>query len=365
MKLNQKQKILFMDNLASLLNSWIPVMQAFSILKFQAKNKRILQVVDFMIKWIGTWENIHQIASRIPWVFGMFDVAIIETWEATGKIWRSFEMIMQKEEKEYDLSRKVKQALIYPLAIIIVTITMLTVIMVYVIPKIESIYKDANASLPAITTFVINCSHFFLNYWIFVLVWFGTLIFILFQIYKKVPNAKYQVDKAILEIPVFGNIIIKKKIIVNFTYFLSILLSSWIIINNALLIVRNAMDNSFYEKIVNLMLEEIKTWKPLSAAMWVNIMEDDNWGENLQLTKLKNKAFPIEISTAVRIGEQTWWLSRMLEKSSVRYTKEIDNVIKNLSTLLEPMIIVFIGIIVGFIVLAILMPFLNMVKVIW
>lgn len=365
MKINQKQKILFLDNLASLLNSWIPVIQAFDIISFQTKNKKILSIIETIRNAISKWETFFSISMKLSWVFNVFDIAMIETWEATGQIGKAFEVIVSKEEKEFDLKRKVKQALMYPIIILLITFAMLTVIMTFVIPKIEWIYKESNVNLPPLTTAVIGISHFFVNNLLLIIIWIFLVIIVCWILYKKVPLIRLNYDKNILKLPIFWEII-KKKTLINFSDFLSTLLGSWIMINKALQIIKNAMDNSFYSLVVENISNEVKVWKPLSYAMWVNILDKKIEVAQQEKMDLETKtfAFPIELSTAVRIWEQTWTLSKMLHKTSARYTKEIDNTIKNLTTILEPIIIVVIWVIVWTIIMAIMLPFLNIANVV-
>ncbi len=209
MKLSQKQKIVFIDNLSSLLNSWIPVIQALDIIAFQSKNKKIDKVLEIMKSYISAGENFFKVALKLQSVFNVFDAAMIEAWEATWQVWKAFEIIVQKEEKEYDLKKKVKQALIYPIAIVIVTFAMLTVIMTYVIPKIKWIYKDANVNLPGLTSAIIDISDFFVANIVFIIITILVLILIVMQAYKKVPKFKFEVDKNVLRIPIFWEIIKK------------------------------------------------------------------------------------------------------------------------------------------------------------
>lgn len=363
MKLTQKQKIFFLDNLSSLINAWIPFIQALDIISFQTKNKKMAGIIDNIRVEISAWENFYKISQKISWMFNTFDNAMIETWEATGQIGKALEVIVRKEEKEYDLNKKIKQALIYPFAIIIVTFSMLTVIMIYVIPKIEWIYKESNVNLPPLTQGVIAISHFFVNniliLWILIL----CIVFGIAQIYKYNRKFKLIYDRKILDLPIFWELI-KKKILVHFSDFLSTLMGSWIMINKALTIIRSAMSNWFYEEMIKNISDEVKLWHPLSSAMWVEIMDANKTTAEKKLLINKNYAFPIELSTAVKIWEQTWTLSKMLLKTSIRYTKEIDNTVKNLSTMLEPIIIVVIGWIVWVIIMAILLPFLNIANVI-
>lgn len=360
MNLGQKQKIIFLDNLWSLIESWIPVIQALDVMEAQAKNPKIKKLVDTIRYSVSEWEWFFKMAKKIPKLFNYFDLAMIETWEATWKIWRAFETIVQKEEKEYDLKKKVTQALIYPFAIIIITVMMITIIMTYVIPKIEKVYKDSNVNLPALTTAIINISHFILNYWIIIAIFIAAMISLYFYTYHNVDKFRIFIDKNLINIPIFWEIM-RKRIIINFSDFLALLLESWIMINKALLIIKWAMDNSYYSLLIDQIWKDVKNWMLLSEWMWADLIA---WKNLKSKWKDRIKAFPIELITAVKIWEQTWTLSKMLYKSSTRYTKEIDNLIKNLSTMLEPVIIVLIWWIVWTIIMAIMLPFLNIANVI-
>lgn len=159
--------------------------------------------------------------------------------------------------------------------------------------------------------------------------------------------------------------------LITFCEILSTLLSSGILINKALLIVKNGIGNVHYEDEVLKIIEEIKSGKTLSTSMGGDLMErqgtDLTIGENkaaFDLALRRSVFFPIELSTAVKIGEQTGTLGKMLEKVSSRYEKEVDNVIKNLSAMLEPVIIMILGVVVGTMILAIMLPFFNMVNVV-
>ncbi len=355
-KLSKKQKLLFIENIWSLLGSWIPIIQALDILLLQSQNKNINNLCIYTKNQINNWESLFQIFSKLKKVFNVFDITMLEIWEQTWQVWKSFDLITQKEEKEMDLKNKIKQVLIYPISIIIVTILMLVVIMIYVLPKIELIYRESNINLPYITQKIIDISHFFINYWIFVLISFFLIIFLLMFIYKKNSSFSYFFDKNIFKIPIFWHIL-KTKVLINFTDFLSTLLSSWIIINKAISITQNWINNYYYKKEIYNILEEIKNWNPFSSAILWN-------KNNLDKLNIKKLAFPIELVTSIKIWEQTWTLSKMLQKISIKYTKELDNKIKNLSAAIEPVIILVIWWVVWVIIMAILLPFLNMANVI-
>lgn len=156
-----------------------------------------------------------------------------------------------------------------------------------------------------------------------------------------------------INIPIFW-ILIRKKILALFAGNLWILLDRWVIINQALEISSKTLENDYYQKEIDKIISWISTWKELSAMMWIN--EIQSWKEN--------KYFPIELSSVIKIWEQTWNLPKLLQNISNKYKKEIDNIIKNLSTAIEPIVIIWVWIIVWVLIMAIMLPFFNMVNVI-
>ncbi len=344
-------------------------MKSLQIILFQAKKWNIRSLSEFLATSISAGEPLYAIASRLPKVFSVFDVAILEMGDATGQIGKSLEIIYEKEEKEAELGRKIRQALIYPAAIVCVAVAMITIIMTFVIPKIEGMYREANVSLPGITQVLINTSRFMRENLLYGIILFGIIMAAgLFALRDR--RVKKLFDEKILWIYIFGNIM-RKKILIVFWEFLSTLLGSGILINKGLLIVRNAVWNVYYEDEIDAVIEEIKAGKTLSSAMWSDLIErkssDLSLPENkeaLKLAERRNKFFPIELSTAVKIWEQTGNLAKMLERVSNRYDKEVDNIIKNISAMLEPAIIIVLGVVVGTIVMAIMLPFFNMMNVV-
>ncbi len=287
--------------------------------------------------------------------------------DATGKIGQIFETLAEKEEKMLDLERKVTGALIYPMAIVVVAVTMVCILLIYVIPRIEAIYKEAHTSLPPLTTFVISISHGLRDFGIWIvlaLIGIVTLI----QILLRKPDIRMSLDRAVLHLPIFGPMLQQKNLVI-FSDFLSILLASGVTIHRALEIVAQGMENFHYKRAVGLLIRDIRQGKYLSLAMGGDYLEQKIAGtidtsSATSISKEQLWTFTMELSTAVKVGEQTGKLSHMLEKASKRYEKDIDTTVRSLSALLEPIVIIVIGAIVGVIVLAIMMPFFNMVKVI-
>ena len=351
-KINQKTKIDFFDSVFSLINSWIPITNSLSIMMYQAKDKTLKDLLWVLLRDLSKWKKLQDSFKDYPKIFSNFDIYIIKMWEVTWKLANSLEIIRDREEKNKDLKSKILSALIYPIIIIILSISMIVWFMVFVIPKVEKMYVDARVNLPSLTQNVINTANFLKENWIYLIAIIFILVLILSSL-RHHKKTKYYFDKAFINIPFFGNLI-KKKTLAIFSNTLWVLLSNWIMINEALEIAKKSVDNDYYERRIDEMCVLLNEWIPLSDLMWINKLKD--W--------LEDKYFPLELASIVKIWEQTWKLPSLLVKISNKYNKEIDVIVKNLSTVIEPLVIVVVGWIVWTMVMAILLPFFNMVNVV-
>lgn len=351
-KISQKQKINFFESLFNLINSWIPITNSLSIMLYQTKDKNVKTLLSTILKNLNKWKKLQENFELFPKIFSQFDIYITKMWEVSWKLANSLEIILNKEEKNKDLKQKILWALIYPIIIICLSICMIVGFMVFVIPKVQDMYKDARVNLPDLTQKVIDISNFLKENWIIILIILALIIFWINSLrYNK--NTKYYFDKTILEIPIFWSLI-RKKIIVVFSNTLWVLLQNWIMINQALEISKKSIENEYYEQRLDEMLILLNEWIPLSELMWINKLQE--W--------IEDKYFPIELASIVKIWEQTWKLPSLLLKISQKFNKEIDLIVKNLSTMIEPVVIILVWSIVGTMVMAILLPFFNMVNVV-
>ncbi len=350
--ISSKEKISFLEQLANLLNSWIPIINSFTIMSLQTKNKKIKKVIEIFLKDLNKWSSIEDIAKKFPRIFSNFDISIIRMWEVTGKLWESIELIKEKEEKTKELKWKIIWALIYPMVIVTLAISMIVVFMVFVIPKVQKMYKDAKVNLPSLTQTVIDIAKFMQDNIAYILLWI--FIFIVWIIiFKTNKKTKIYWDYFMLNIPIFWKLI-RKKILAMFSWNLWLLLSRWVIINQALEISSQTLENDYYEKKIKEIIVWVSKWRELSDLMGIN--DISKWKEN--------PYFPIEFSSIVKIWEQTWNMPALLLKISNKFKKEIDNIVKNLSTAIEPLVIIWVWIIVWILIMAIMLPFFNMVNVI-
>lgn len=351
-KLNTKEKIDFLDQLWTLLNSWIPITNALKIMQYQIENKNIKGIIEKIIDDINRWNSLKESFVRFPSIFKIFDLSIIEMGELTWKVWDSIEVIKIKEEKTKELKSKILGAFIYPMIITSLSIIMITIFILYVIPKITDMYKDAKVNLPKLTQFVIDLSDYLqknIFYICLSLVWLILLVYI----FKTNKKTKIYFDEYILKVPIFWKLL-RKKILAMFTSSLWTLLKNWVIINKSLEISSWVVSNDYYQKEIKKILSWISAWEDFSKMLGI---------ENIK-NNVRNNVFPIEIASVVKIWEQTWKLPELLLKISEKYNKEIDEVVKNLSTAIEPIIIVFVWAIIWTLIMSIMLPFFNMVNVI-
>ena len=350
--ISSKDKINLLEQLSNLLNSGIPLMNSFKIIMYQTKDKKMKSLVKEIIEKLNKWHSLKEAFISYKNIFNIFDISIIEMWEVTWKLWDSVETIKIKEEKSRELKTKIIWALIYPMVIVTLSLWMILVFMIYVIPKITNMYKDAKVNLPDLTQTVINISNF-LQRNIFEILLLIVIFISLFIKFKNHPKTKIYYDRAILHLPIFWPLI-QKKILSLLTSSLGILLSSWVIINKSLEISSRALENNYYEKELKKITNRVSRWKPLSSCMWIDEIQSGK----------ENFLFPIELSSVVKIWEETWKLSSLLTKISIKYSKQIDELVKNMQTAIEPIVIVVVWWIIWTLIMAIMLPFFNMVNVI-
>lgn len=350
--ISQKNKISFLEQLSNLLNSGIPLINGLKIMMYQAKDKKLHNLIKNILDLLNKWSSLRDSLAKYPKIFSSFDLSLVEMWEVTGKLWESIESVRVKEEKAKELKGKIIWALIYPSVIIVLSAGMIMVFMIYVIPKIQKMYKDAKVNLPELTQVVIRISEFLQENIASLLIWIWIFIWCVI-IFKKHPKTKIYFDRMILSTPIFWKLF-RKKILALFTSSVWMLLESGVIINKSLTISSKALENDYYEREIQKVISWVNKGIELSVMMWIDKIQ--SWKENF--------LFPIELSSVVKIWEQTGKLSYLLQKISIKFNKEIDEVVKNIQTAIEPVVIIFVWGIIGTLIMAIMLPFFNMVNVI-
>lgn len=334
-----KEKVVFYRLLATMVDSWISLLKAISILEKQEKNLVVKNILSKFQEELKSWKTLSSCMSLFPGSFWDSEIWIVESWEKTGRLNSSLVSLSEQVEKLASISGKIKSALMYPAMIILVVFWVIFVMMTMVVPKLLDIFED-KTKLPASTQLLISISNIFVYYWwliILVLVW--SYIFVLF--WWKTPAWKYKLDFLKLKLPVFWDII-QKMILSKFSRTLSWLLNSWVSIVESLRISSEAVWNEVYKQRILLIREDVRGW----LKIYESIEQDP--------------LFPDMIVQMIQIWEQTAKLDQIILKIADFYDEQIDNKVSVINKLLEPFIIVTLAITVWFIAVAIMQPIMNL-----
>lgn len=339
-KLKLKHKVGFYRLLATMVNAWMSIMKSLNILERQEKNPVMKKFYLSAADWIKEWKNFSEILRWYNENFSDSECSIIESWEKTWKLNHSLLQLADQMEKIASISRKLKWALIYPTAIMVVMFAAMSVLMVAVVPKILEIFWDDQSKLPQTTKALVAVSDFFVKYWPYMLfLIIASVIWI--SIAKKTPTWKLYFDKVMLKIPIVWNLT-QKVILSKFARVLSNLLSSWISIVESLRILSDIVDNEVYRQRILLLREDVKRW----IKIWDSLENDP--------------LFPDMLIQMIKVWEQTAKLDTIIIKLADFYDEEVDTAIEALQKTMEPIIIVIMAIGVWFIAVWIMWPIMNM-----
>lgn len=333
-----KEKVVFYRMLATMVNSWISILKAISILEEQEANPVLKKILWKIRDSLKKWNNLSVSLADFPTSFDDAEIWIIESWEKTWKLNWALLTLADQVEKVSWMSWKIKSALMYPAMIMVVVFGVVIVLMVKVVPNLLEIFED-KSQLPPSTQLLIAISEFLQNYWWLLIIWIILLI-IWLGIWKKTPQWKYWWDMFCLKAPVFWDIN-RKVILGKFSRVLSWLLSSWVSIVESLRITSSAVWNEVYKQRLMLLREDIKKW--------IKIWEWIDW----------DPLFPIMLVQMIQVWEQTAQVDKIIIKLADFYDEEVNNKVWMINKLLEPFIIVFMAVIVWFIAIAIMQPMMN------
>lgn len=350
---SKKELWQFINKLSIFINSWIDVKWALWILSKQTKNPLMKRITKEMKKNIDYWINISETMKQYPKVFDNLTVSLILVWEKTWKLWFILKNLDKTMIESLNIKWKVKWVMIYPVVLLFITTCMVTLMMVKVVPSIVSWYSEVWADLPKITQIVISMSDFFVASWPELIIWIIWIIF-LFKLIWKTNIGNTTFAYLAINIPVF-KFLVKQSNIVYFINSFTMLLNSWVLLLDSLNISSWVMTNVLYKKEIIRVKNEIESWLTMSKSLWLNT----NYEDALYV----NNYFPEDFAYIVNTWEETWTLSESLNKIWENYNSELKRFVENFATLLEPFIIVFIWWIVWTIILAIMLPLLNMANI--
>lgn len=336
--------VIFNNQLATMISSGLTLVTSLNILSQQVENKKLQQVIMKVRDDVEAGASFSSALEKHPQVFSALFVNMIGAGETGGALEEILRRLARFAEQSEEVRNNVKTALTYPALIIVVALSVVLFLVVGVFPKFEALFKTMDIPLPLPTQILLGISHFLTTKWYFIVVIAGVLFFFFFR-YRKTPAGKYNIDLFTLKIPVFG-LIIKKATISRFARTLGTLINSGVPILQSLRIVETTVGNSAMAKIV------------------ATVSENVNRGESMANPLRDNLIFPPMVGHMVSVGEESGTLDTILNKIADFYDGEVDGMVKRLSSIIEPILLIFIGGIVGLIALSLFLPMFSLVKVI-
>lgn len=330
----------FTRQIAIMLNAGLTLVDSFSILKKQVAKPAIQKLLTDIDSEIKSGNTFSYALKKYPQYFPNLYIALIKSGEASGKLGEILLKLAENLEKEREFKGKLKGALTYPALVVVAMIIVMFIMVTFVIPKLLGLYKDFKVELPLSTQILIAVSNFCTQFWPAIILgsFFG---FIFLQRYFKTPVGRLMVDKLMFKMPVVSNVI-KISALVNATRTLSILIGSGVSILEALSIIIDTTDNVIYQKAFKNILKQVEKGQSLGSAL-------DQEG-----------IFPPILVQMALVGEQTGHLDDTLMRLSKYFEMESELAIKAVTTLIEPAILVFLGVGVGFLVMSVITPIYNL-----
>lgn len=325
--------------LSTMITAGLPLASALSILVRDGKPE-VTRMVGTILQDVEGGNSFATSLNKHKKNFSRLYIQLVKAGETGGVLDTVLERLADNMEKEKEFRAKTKGALIYPVIVLVAMVVVAFVMMIFVIPKLTEMYKDFGAELPLATRVLIGSSEFALRFW-WVLILMGIGGFIGFRAWGKTEKGRYMIDEFLLKMPIFGNLR-KKVILTEFSRTLALLLGSGISLLEALSIVTESVNNVVYRQALHEVTAQVEKGSSLSGAM------------------SRYEIFPVILHQMMSVGEETGKLDEVLRKIAVYFESESEHAIKNMTTAIEPIIMIVLGLGVGGMVIAIIMPIYNL-----
>ena len=343
-KVKADELVIFTRQLATMVDAGIPILQGINALQEQTTHPGFKKVLLNIEADIRHGNSLSAAFGKHPYVFSTLFINLVRVGETGGVLSTVLERVAGYMEKSLKLTRKVKSALIYPAVVVSMAIIITIILLVKVVPTFASIYESFDSKLPAMTLLLISISDILKHYLLFILMIIVALVFLL-SWWHKTPRGALVIDGALLKMPIFGDLL-RKVAISRFSRTLATLIQSGVPILESLDIVEKTIGN----RVLEVVIQDVK-----------NTVRQ---GESLAGPLEKSNVFPIMVTRMIAIGEKTGQMEKMLLKIAEFYDDQVDAAVEGLTSIIEPLIIGVLGIVIGFIVIALFMPIMNIVTLI-
>ena len=343
--IKQKDIAVFTRQLATMMRAGVPLLQAFDIVGRGSTNPRLTKLLADIRSDVETGTSLSMAFRKHPLYFDALYCNLVEAGEAAGILEELLDRLALYQEKIVALKNKIRSALIYPIAVLVVAFVVLSIIMIFVIPSFKDVFTSFGADLPAPTLLVISMSEVFVQWWwaIFGVVFGGAYFF--FQSWKRSEKMQKFMDRLLLKVPVFGDLV-NKSAVARWTRTLATMFAAGVPLVEALDSVGGASGNAVFAEATEQIQKDVSTGTALTTAMQMS------------------GVFPTMVLQMASIGEESGSLDHMLGKAAEFYEDEVDEMVKGLSSLMEPLIIVVLGVLIGGIVVSMYLPIFKLGSVV-
>ncbi len=339
-RVKAKDIVIMSRTLSVMVSASVPLVDALKNIAIQTSNPILRQVMADVASEVETGARLSDAFERHPKTFGMFFVNMIRSGETSGQLQQVLEYLADQQEKDYDLTSRIRGAFTYPIFVLtalgIVGFLMIT----FVVPSLTSILEEAGQELPITTKMLIAVSSFFQHFWILIIV--GLILLVVgIQFFIRTPYGREFIDMLKLRMPIFGKLF-QNIYVVRFSRSLGTLISGGVDQVTALEIVSGIVGNQVWRRLIFETIREV------------------NEGNSITTAFLRSPYVPMLMNQMLAVGEETGRLQEVLDRTSDFFKREVDNLVRNLVTLIEPLVMVLLGLAVGVMVSAIMLPLYNM-----
>lgn len=343
--IKQKDIAVFTRQLATMMRAGVPLLQSFDIVARGSTNPRLTRLLNDIRQDVETGTSLSASFRKHPLYFDALYCNLVEAGEAGGILEQLLDRLAMYQEKTVAIKNKIKSALTYPIAVLVVAFVVVAVIMIFVVPAFKDVFTSFGADLPAPTLAVIAMSEFFVSYWWLIFGSIGGGLYFFIQTWRRSEAMQKRMDRLLLKIPVFGDLLFKSAV-ARWTRTLSTMFAAGVPLVEALDSVGGASGNAVFAEATEKIQRDVSTGAALTTSM--------------QSTGI----FPTMVLQMASIGEESGSLDHMLSKAAEFYEDEVDEAVKSLSSLMEPFIIVILGTIIGGIVVAMYLPIFKLGQVV-
>lgn len=331
-----QEKVVFSRQFATMINAGVPIVQSLRILQEQSESKKLKTTVADVAKQVEGGATLANALAGHPDVFNNIYVNMVKAGETGGILDQVLDRLATQQEKDAEIVSKVKSAMIYPAVISVATVSAFFFLMTVIVPKLSSIFKDSGAELPIYTKIMLAMSDFLVHSWYILLIGIVVTV-VVFSRWRKTVKGQRIVDRLLLKMPVFGPILVKVNV-ARFARTFGSLMASGISVLDALGATKSALGSSVYRDELAVVAQKVKNGRPMSE----------------QIRSSKN--FPAIVGQMLAVGEETGKLDEILLKLATFYEAEVDTVISGITSIIEPILIIVLGGMVGFIVISVFGP---------